>query len=318
MPGGPVAANQPLSGFRIGLVGTGLMGAPMARRLAAAGARLSLWNRTIETAEVLAAELPGAEVRPSPKHVAELSDIVIVMVTDADAVATVVFDPEDEAYGVVHGLGDGDLIVDMSTTDVVRTRDFANRVRAKGIEWIDAPVSGGTTAAEDGTLSIMVGGGDGGFMRVEPVLKALGRRITHVGAVGAGQIAKTANQMIVGMTIGAVAEAFALARAAGVEPEGVREAILGGFAQSRILELHGERMVTGDFRARARATIQRKDMRAAASLADGLGLDLPGLATNLALWEALVAQGAGDLDHSALILAVDPGLSADGGATDAG
>lgn len=298
-----------LSGFRIGLIGTGLMGAPMARRLAEAGARLTLWNRTIETAERLAVELPNTEAVPSPKHVADRSEIVILMVTDADAVETVVFDPMDDSYGVVHGIADGGLIIDMSTTDVTRTRAFADRLRARGAEWVDAPVSGGTTAAADGTLSIMVGGSDGGFARAEPVFRALGARITHVGAVGAGQIAKTANQMIVGMTIGAVAEAFALARSAGVEPAAVREAILGGFAQSRILELHGERMVTEDFQARARATIQLKDMRAAASLAETTGVDLPGLATNLGLWERLVEEGAGDLDHSALILTVDPGLS---------
>lgn len=285
------------------------MGAPMARRLAAAGARLAVWNRTIETAERLAADLPNAEPVPSPRHAADRSDIVIVMVTDADAVETVVFDPMDDSYGVVHGIGDGGLVIDMSTTDVTRTRGFADRLRARGAEWIDAPVSGGTTAAEDGTLSIMVGGSDGGFARAEPVFRALGGRITHVGAVGAGQIAKTANQMIVGMTIGAVAEAFALARSAGVEPGAIREAILGGFAQSRILELHGERMAKEDFQARARSTIQLKDMRAAASLAEAVGIDLPGLATNLGLWERLVEEGAGDLDHSALILTVDPTMT---------
>ncbi len=287
------------------------MGAPMARRLASAGARLALWNRTIQTAERLAADLPNAEAVPSPRHAAERSDIVIVMVTDADAVETVVFDPMDDSYGVAHGVGDGALVIDMSTTDVARTQGFADRLRARGAEWMDAPVSGGTTAAEDGTLSIMVGGSDGGFARAEPVFRALGARITHVGAVGAGQIAKTANQMIVGMTIGAVAEAFALARSAGVEPRAIREAILGGFAQSRILELHGERMVNEDFQARARSTIQLKDMRAAASLAEAVGIDLPGLSTNLGLWERLVEEGAGDLDHSALILTVDPTMTQD-------
>ena len=287
------------------------MGAPMARRLAADGARLALWNRTIQTAERLAADLPNAEAVPSPRHAAERSDIVIVMVTDADAVETVVFDPMDDSYGVAHGVGDGALVIDMSTTDVARTQGFADRLRARGAEWMDAPVSGGTTAAEDGTLSIMVGGSDGGFARAEPVFRALGARITHVGAVGAGQIAKTANQMIVGMTIGAVAEAFALARSAGVEPRAIREAILGGFAQSRILELHGERMVNEDFQARARSTIQLKDMRAAASLAEAVGIDLPGLSTNLGLWERLVEEGAGDLDHSALILTVDPTMTQD-------
>ncbi len=295
-----------LAGRRVGLVGLGLMGMPMARRLAAARCRLSLWNRTIEKAEALASEFADAHAVPSPRHVAEASDEVIVMVTDVDAVRAVVFDPVDDQWGVAHGLAEDAVVIDMGTTGASATRDFAGRLRMIGGRWIDAPVSGGTTAAEDGSLSIMVGGSDGDVFRIEPLLRALGRRITHVGAVGAGQVAKSANQMIVGMTIGAVAEAFAIARRAGIDPATLREAILGGFAHSRVLELHGERMATGDFRARASARIQRKDMRAACGLAEELGLNLPGLATNAALWEALVEQGYGDLDHAALILAVDP------------
>lgn len=301
-PDGPPA----LRGWRIGVVGLGLMGLPMARRLAAAGARLALWNRSIEKAEALAAEFDDAAALPSPRHVAEASDIVIVMVTDADAVREVVFDPVDDRWGVLHGIAEGAVLVDMGTTGLPATRDFAGRLRMAGAAWVDAPVSGGTTAAEDGSLTIMVGATDPDFARIEAMLKVLGDRITHVGAVGAGQVAKTANQMIVGMTIGAVAEAMALARRAGVEPSVLRQSILGGFAQSRILELHGERMATGDFRARARATIQRKDMRAALELADEVDIELPGLMTNAALWEAMVEGGFGDLDHSALILAIDP------------
>jgi len=304
--GGPTEAGVSLAGRRIGLVGLGLMGVPLARRLAAAGAELALWNRSIEKAEALAAELAAATAMPSPRHVAEAAETVIVMVTDADAVDAVLFDPYDDHWGISHGLGEDALVVDMGTTAVDRTREFAGRQRMVGGAWVDAPVSGGTVAAEAGTLTIMAGGSDADFARAEPVFRALGRRITHVGPVGAGQIAKTANQMIVGLTIGAVAEALALVRRAGVEPGRVREAIFGGFAQSRVLELHGERMVTGDFQARAKATIQRKDMRAAAALAEQVGLALPGLATTLELWEALVEAGRGDLDHSALVLAVDP------------
>lgn len=300
------AAPLALAGWRIGIVGLGLMGAPMARRLAAAGAELALWNRSIDKAESLVAELPGATPQPSPRHVAEASDVVVVMVTDADAVREVVFDPMDDRWGVLHGLAEDGVLVDMGTTGLAATRDFAGRLRMGGGNWVDAPVSGGTTAAEDGSLTIMVGASDPDFARIDPMLRALGRRITHVGAVGAGQVAKTANQMIVGMTIGAVAEAMALARRAGVDPSVLREAIMGGFAQSRILDLHGDRMATGDFRARAKATIQRKDMRAALELAEGVGIDLPGLKTNAGLWEAMVEGGYGDLDHSALILAIDP------------
>jgi len=282
------------------------MGLPMTRRLAGAGATLRLWNRSIEKAEALAGEVDRAAAVPSPRHAAEGSDLVVVMVTDADAVRDVVFDPLDDQWGVLHGLAEDGIVVDMGTTGLAATRDFAGRLRMTGGHWVDAPVSGGTTAAEDGSLSIMVGASDPDFARVEPLLKVLGRRITHVGGVGAGQVAKTANQMIVGMTIGAVAEALALGRRFGVEPAVLREAIMGGFAHSRILELHGDRMATGDFRARAKATIQRKDMRAAVALAEEAGIDLPGLFTNAALWEEMVAGGLGDLDHSALMLAIDP------------
>lgn len=299
-------SGQELAGHRVGFVGLGLMGAPMARRLAAAGAGLALWTRSIEKAEELAATLPGAAALPSPRHVAEAVDTVIVMVTDADAVAAVVFDPYEDQWGIAHGLAEDGLVIDMGTTAVDRTRDFAGRIRMVGGSWVDAPVSGGTVAAEAGSLTVMAGGSDADLARAEPLLRVLGARITHVGPVGAGQIAKTANQMIVGLTIGAVAEALALARRAGVEPARVREAIFGGFAHSRVLELHGERMVTGDFKARAKATIQRKDMAAARDLAGQVGLALPGLAANLALWEALVEAGRGDLDHAALVLAIDP------------
>ncbi len=304
--GGGAPEPLALAGRRIGLIGLGLMGVPMARRLAGAGAELALWTRSIEKAEELAGDLPGASALPSPKHVAEAVDTVVVMVTDADAVEAVVFDPFEDQWGLAHGLAEDTLVIDMGTTAVDRTRDFAGRIRMIGGSWVDAPVSGGTVAAEAGTLTIMAGGSDADMARAEPIFRTLGTRITHVGPVGAGQIAKTANQMIVGLTIGAVAEALALASRAGVEPARVREAIFGGFAHSRVLELHGERMVTGDFKARARATIQQKDMRAARDLAAQVELALPGLAANLALWDALVEAGRGDLDHSALVLAIDP------------
>lgn len=300
-----------LSGRTIGVVGLGLMGAPMAGQLRAAGANLRVWNRSREKAEALAEAIGGTEVCACPRDVAREAEVTIVMVTDAAAVETVVFDPSEDQYGVVHGLGQDGLLIDMGTTSVLRTRDFADRLRKAGAEWLDAPVSGGTVAAEAGTLTIMAGGSDGAFARALPLFQVMGGRITHVGAVGAGQIAKSANQMIVGLTIGAVAEAFALARHAGVEPAKIREALYGGFAHSRILELHGERMVEEDFAPRAKCSIQRKDVAEAIQLADAVGLELPSLRANLALWNHMVDNGMADLDHSALILAVDPSMNRD-------
>lgn len=296
-----------LAGRTVGIVGLGLMGAPMARQLRAAGANLRVWNRTREKAEALGAAIGGTEVCACPRDVATGAEATIVMVTDANAVEIVVFDPGDDRYGVAHGLGPDGLLIDMGTTSVLRTRGFADRLRRTGGEWLDAPVSGGTVAAEAGSLTIMAGGGDAAFSRALPIFQAMGQRITHVGAIGAGQIAKSANQMIVGLTIGAVAEAFALARHNDVEPAKIREALFGGFAHSRILELHGERMVDGDYTPRAKCSIQRKDVAEAVQLADSVGLDLPGLRTNLALWDHMVENGMADLDHSALLLAVDPG-----------
>jgi 3-hydroxyisobutyrate dehydrogenase-like beta-hydroxyacid dehydrogenase len=306
-PGNKTDAQAPdLYGRTVGLVGLGLMGVPMARRLRAAGAALRVWNRTREKAEALAEEIGATEVCTCPRNVTDGAEATIVMVSDADAVEMVVFDPDENNYGVVHGLGPDGLLIDMGTTSVLRTRGFADRLRRTGAEWLDAPVSGGTVAAENGTLTIMTGGGGTAFHRALPLFQAMGQRITHVGAVGAGQIAKSANQMIVGLTIGAVAEAFALARHAGVEPAKIREALFGGFAHSRVLELHGERMVEGDYAPRAKCSIQRKDIAEAVQLAESVNLALPGLRANLTLWDHMVDNGMADLDHSALLLAIDP------------
>jgi len=299
--------NEPispdLSGKTIGIVGLGLMGAPMAKQLRAHGAALRVWNRSTRKADALAREIDGVTVCASPRAVAEGASATIVMVTDANAVEAVVFEQDS---GVAGGLAQDGLLIDMGTTSVLRTRGFADRLRAGGGEWVDAPVSGGTVAAEAGTLTIMAGGSDTAFFRARPYFEAMGERITHVGAIGAGQIAKSANQMIVGLTIGAVAEAFALARHTGVEPAKIREALFGGFAHSRILELHGERMVDRDYAPRAKCSIQRKDVFEAVQLAESVDLDLPGLKANLKLWDHMIDNGMADLDHSALLLAIDP------------
>ncbi|MBP2313396.1 NAD(P)-dependent oxidoreductase [Azospirillum soli] len=280
-----------LTGRTVGFIGLGLMGRPMARNLAKAGASLVIHSRSPGPIEELAKE--GMSPAASPAEVAARADAVILMLSDTVAVETV-------AESLLESLRPGHLIVDMGTTAVAATRRIAEAVRAKGAEWVDAPVSGGTVAAEAGTLTIMAGGGEDAFARALPLFGVLGQRITHVGDVGAGQVAKTANQVIVALTIGAVAEALALAKAAGVDPAKVREAIRGGFAESRILELHGQRMVTGDFTPGGRVATQIKDLRQAEELAEQAGIQLPALGLSLELFEMLAEQGDGGLDHAAL------------------
>lgn len=283
-----------LEGKTIGFVGLGLMGRPMCSNLLGAGADLVVWNRSPASAQWL--EGKGARLATSPADLARQAPVVIVMVADTAAVEQVLFDRD----GVAEGVGKSSLVIDMGTTAVTRTREFAERLAAAGAEFVDAPVSGGELGAKQGTLTIMAGGSKAAMARARPIFKVLGGRITHVGDVGAGQVAKAANQVIVGLTIGAVAEALSLARAAGVDPARVREAIRGGFAESRILELHGERMVKGDFKPGGRAATQRKDIAQALDLAREYGVDLPATALNLELYDRLLAAGGADLDHSAL------------------
>ncbi len=280
-----------VTGRTVGFIGLGLMGRPMARNLAKAGASLVIHSRSPGPVEELAGE--GMSPAAGPAEVAARADTVILMLSDTAAVETV-------ADALLEPLRPGHLVIDMGTTAVAATRRIAEAVRAKGAEWVDAPVSGGTVAAEAGTLTIMAGGGADAFARALPLFRALGQRITHVGEVGAGQVAKTANQVIVGLTIGAVAEALALAKAAGVDPARVREAIRGGFAESRILDLHGQRMVTGDFTPGGRVATQIKDLRQAEDLAEQAGIQLPALGLSLELFEMLAEQGDGGLDHAAL------------------
>lgn len=281
-----------LTGRTVGLIGLGLMGRPMARALAACGATVAAYSRSPAPVGELAAAgvvVPAADAQA----VAAAADAVILMLTDTPAVAAVL-------DALTPALRPGLLIVDMGTTAASDTRRFAQTVAGFGAEWVDAPVSGGVAAAQTASLTIMAGGSDAAFTRASPLFQAMGRRITHVGDVGAGQVAKAANQVIVGLTIGAVAEALALARAAGVDPARVRDAIRGGFAESRILELHGGRMVSGDFTPGGRATTQAKDMRQALELAATLGLELPAVALNRTLYEKLIEKGDGGLDHAAL------------------
>ena len=294
-----------LSNQKVGVIGLGLMGTPMCQQMYNSGIDLYIWNRNSQRSRKLSEKLKLVTVCKTPAEVALNCDIIITMVTDATAVEAIVFGKS----GIAEGCRDNSLLIDMGTTSVIQTRNFSERLSKMGGNWVDAPVSGGTTAAENGSLTIMAGGRKESFNRALPFLKIMGERITYVGGVGAGQIAKSANQMIVGLTIGAVAEAFALARHNGVEPEKIREALFGGFAHSRILELHGERMIKEDYAPRAKCSIQRKDISEAIELANSVNLSLPSLATNMKLWDYMIENGLEDLDHSALLLAIDPPTS---------
>lgn len=284
-----------LSGITIGFIGLGLMGRPMSLNLHRAGAELVIYNRSRGVVDELVGV--GIEAAASPKDVAERAPIIVLIVSDTPAVERVLFGDD----GVAHGLQTGAIVIDMGTTAVTATRNFAQQIKAKGAHYVDAPVSGGQVGAEAATLAIMVGTNEDTFARVEPIFKTLGKNITHVGEVGAGQVAKAANQIIVGLTIGAVAEALALAKRAGVDPGKVRQALAGGFAASRILEVHGLRMVDQTFDPGGKATTQRKDLAQALELAQELGMELPATALNRDLYDKLIEMGGGELDHSALI-----------------
>ena len=288
-----------LKGQDIGFIGLGLMGRPMCKNLQVAGAKLVIYNRSRAKVDEFAKQ--GMTPAKSPREVAALTDTVIIMVSDTPAVEKVLTAPD----GVLADLKPGALVIDMGTTAVQATRKLAGEVRKRGAEYIDAPVSGGVVGAEAATLSIMAGGLDVAVERAMPLFEVLGRNITHVGDVGAGQVAKAANQVIVGLTIGAVAEALTLAKRSGVDPARVRKALMGGFADSRILEVHGERMVKGTFQPGGKAVIQRKDLSQALELASSMGLELPATELNMALYDRLIESGDGELDHSALIKVID-------------
>jgi 3-hydroxyisobutyrate dehydrogenase-like beta-hydroxyacid dehydrogenase len=288
-----------LSGITIGFIGLGFMGKPMSGNLLEAGAQLIVTNRSKPPRREM--EKRGAASVETPAKVAEIADIIILIVSDTPAVESVLTGPE----GVFTSIRPGSLIIDMGTTLLPATRSFAATAQEMGCSYVDAPVSGGTIGAEAGNLTIMAGGDEQSFNRALPILQVLGDRITHVGSVGAGQVAKAANQVIVGLNIGAVAEALALAKAAGVEPGKVCEALKGGFADSRILEVHGQRMVKNSFEPGAKSTIQRKDMHQAIELAAQLGLEMPATALSRDLYDRLIDSGDGNLDHAALFKVID-------------
>ena len=296
-----------LKGRKIGFIGLGLMGKPMARNLKTAGAVIIIHNRSQGVIE----ELSGQGMTPAktPADVAGAigeDGAVIMMLPDTPAVEKVLRGPDGVVSGLISGKGPGPLIIDMGTTKVIATRTFAKDVEAAGGRYVDAPVSGGTIGAEGGSLTIMAGGTAEALARAAPIFDVLGQSTTHVGPVGTGQVAKAANQVIVGLNIGAVAEALVLAKKAGADPARVRDALKGGFADSRILEVHGKRMIDGAFEPGGKCVTQRKDMDQALELATELGFEMPATALGRDLYDKLIEAGLGDLDHSALIKAIDP------------
>ena len=279
---------------RIAFLGTGLMGAPMAKRLLAAGFPVTVWNRDLRKAEALASF--GGAIAQSPAEAVNGADIVFTMLSDGAAVTDVLF-----SQGVADALKKGAVIVDTSSIAPPIARDHASRLADRGVVHIDAPVSGGVVGAEAGTLAIMAGGDADIVAELGEVFAPLGR-VTHVGGSGAGQICKLANQQIVAITIGAVAEAMMLVEAGGASREKFREAIRGGFAESRILDLHGQRMVDRNFAPGGLSRLQLKDLNAVAAMADAFKLELPLTADIRQAFETFVAEGNGELDHSALLL----------------
>ena len=278
----------------IAVLGIGLMGFPMGKRLCEAGQQVTAWNRSAEKAQRL--HTFGAAVAVAPGEAVANADLVICLLENGEVVEDVLFN-----QGAAQNMRAGTLVIDMSSIRPAQAREHARRLQALGVHHVDAPVSGGTVGAEAGTLAIMAGGDAEQVERARPVLESLGR-LTHVGPHGAGQLPKLANQMIVGITIGAVAEALLLCEKGGADMAKVREAIGGGFAESRVLQLHGQRMVERDFAKRAAINVQLKDMRNAMATAQSLGFDAP----ITGLFEQLFAQAAengfGDLDHSALFV----------------
>jgi 2-hydroxy-3-oxopropionate reductase len=283
---------------RVGFIGLGIMGEPMARRLLEAGFPLTVHSRSPAPVESLVAA--GASAASPASEVARASDVVITMLPDTDDVERVMLGDD----GVVAGIRPGSLAIDMSTVDPGPTRRIAETLATAGVEMLDAPVSGGQRGAIDGTLSIMVGGDEAAFDRAMPLFEAMGKNIVRIGPSGAGQVAKACNQLVVAATIEAVAEALLLAERSGVDAAKVREALLGGFAGSKILEVHGQRMLDRAFEPGFRARLHRKDARIVLEQARASGTPVPSFEVVAAQLDRLVEGGGGDLDHAALYAAL--------------
>lgn len=282
---------------KIGFIGLGIMGCPMALNLCKAGYSLWVHARRAEMMQPLTTV--GAVACSSIKMVAEQADIIFTMVADTTDVEQVILGEN----GIIYSASAGKLVIDMSSIAASTTRIIAAKLIEQSIEMLDAPVSGGEKGAIDGTLSIMVGGKSEQFERALPLFNILGKNVVYIGDHGAGQIAKTCNQVLISQTLTAVGEALLLAKAAGVDPANVRKALLGGFANSRILELHGQRMLDHEFTPGFKIKLHQKDLRIAMQLAHELGIALPGTALATQYFNVLMGTGQGELDSAALILA---------------
>ena len=285
--------------MKVGFVGLGIMGRPQALNIRKAGYELAVWARRRESMQPLLDA--GAVGCASPKEAAAASDVTFVMVADTPDVGQVILGPN----GIIEGAKPGSVVVDMSTISPVVTREIAKELAGKNIEMLDAPVSGGDIGAINGTLSIMVGGKPGVFARVKPLFECMGKNIVHIGANGAGQVAKACNQIIAADTLEAVAEALTLARRNGADPARVREAMLGGFAWSKVLEVHGRRIVERDFKPGFKARLHRKDLKIVTDTAAHLGLALPQASLVASHLNALVGMGLGDEDSAAVVKVIE-------------
>lgn len=284
-----------MSNNRIGLIGLGIMGKPMANNLLAAGYKLGMYARRPESLESFSKN-EQVEIYPSPKALAQNCDTSIICVSDSPDVVEMISDEN----GIIHGANEGHLLIDMSTISAEVTRTLARSLADKKIAMLDAPVSGGEVGAIDGTLSIMVGGKVESFSRALPLFKVLGKNIVHVGDHGAGQVAKSCNQILAAQTITAVAEAMLLAKSSNVDPAKVREALLGGFANSRVLDLHGQRMLDNDYKPGFKASLHLKDMNIALNSAENNDISLPGAELAAQYLRKVVEEGTEDYDSSAI------------------
>ena len=283
---------------KIGFVGLGIMGTPMAGHLIKAGHELYLFNIPSVPQPLIEA---GGKPCVSGKEVAQKADLIILMVPDTPNVRSALFDGD----GIAEGLAPGKIVVDMSSISPIETKEFAKRINDLGCQYLDAPVSGGEVGAKNATLSIMVGGSEATFEKVKPIFELMGKNITLVGKNGDGQTAKVANKIIVALKIEAVGEALLFAAKAGADPAKVRAALMGGFASSKILEVHGERMIKRTFDPGFRIELHQKDLNLALSTARTLGLSLPNTATAQELFNACAAHGGRAWDHSAMVRALE-------------